>query len=64
MKKAVSWAQRALSKLKRDESGAALIEYALLVGLVAVLCIAALGLLQTRIAAAYGAIGTHLTTIQ
>ena len=50
--------------LKADESGAALIEYAMIVGLVAVAAVAALTTLNTQIGAAFGRIGTHLTNIQ
>jgi len=47
-----------------DESGAALIEYAMIIGLVAVAAVAALTALNGQISDAFGRIGTHLTSIQ
>jgi Flp pilus assembly pilin Flp len=49
--------------LKADESGAALIEYAMIVGLVAVAAVAALTALNNNIGAAFGRIGGHLNSI-
>jgi pilus assembly protein Flp/PilA len=40
----------------RDESGQALVEYGLLVGLIAVVCVAAVTLLGTQIEGAFNAI--------
>lgn len=48
---------------RKDEDGAALVEYALIVGLVAVAAIAAMTTLSTNISGALGKIGGHLTTI-
>jgi pilus assembly protein Flp/PilA len=50
---------RARSALRRDE-GAALAEYGLLVGLIAVVCIAAVTLLGQNIAAAFNAIAAAI----
>jgi Flp pilus assembly pilin Flp len=50
--------------LRRDESGAALIEYALVIGLVAVVCVTALTTLQGQIGAAFGVIGGKLAAIK
>jgi len=44
--------------LRRREEGASLVEYALLVALIALACIAALGLLGNNIANAFNNIGT------
>jgi pilus assembly protein Flp/PilA len=44
----------------RDERGAALVEYGLLVGLIAVVCVAGVTLLGTQIAAAFDAITAAL----
>jgi Flp pilus assembly pilin Flp len=49
---------------RADDSGAALIEYAMIIGLVAVASITALGLLSTDINDAFGRIGVHLGNIQ
>jgi pilus assembly protein Flp/PilA len=48
--------------LRRDE-GAALVEYALLVGLIAVVCIAAITLLGTNISDLFNRIAAKLTGI-
>jgi len=50
-----------LRKLRRDESGASLIEYALLVGLIAVVSIATLTTLGTTIKGLWTTISTDLT---
>jgi pilus assembly protein Flp/PilA len=50
---------RARNVLRRDE-GAALAEYGLLVGLIAVVCIAAVTLLGTNIAAAFNQIAAAI----
>ncbi|HEX3699095.1 MAG TPA: Flp family type IVb pilin [Phenylobacterium sp.] len=50
-----------VSALRDDESGAALIEYAMLIGLVAVAGVAALTALNGSIGAAFGRIGADLT---
>lgn len=53
-----------IADLSRDDSGAAMIEYALLIGLVAIAGIAAFTALQGNLSAALGRIGGHLTSIQ
>lgn len=50
-----------LRDLRDDKSGAAMIEYALLVGLVAVGAIAAIGALTTALNGRIGAISTKLS---
>ena len=45
-----------LARLRRDDEGASLVEYGLLVALIAVVCIAAVTLLGTTIAAQFTAI--------
>lgn len=52
-----------LSRLRQDQGGAALVEYALLIGLVAVAAMAALTGLKDKLTGAYDAIGTHLGSI-
>jgi Flp pilus assembly pilin Flp len=49
--------------LRGDESGAALIEYALVVGLIAVVCVTALTTLQGQIAVAISTIGNKMSAI-
>jgi pilus assembly protein Flp/PilA len=53
----VSWLQ---ARLDTDERGAALVEYGLLVALIAVVCIVTVGLLGTAINAKFDFINTHL----
>jgi pilus assembly protein Flp/PilA len=48
-------------RLRGDDRGAALVEYGLLVGLIAVVCIVAIQLLGTQIAGFFNAITTALT---
>ena len=50
-------------KLVTGNEGATLVEYALLVGLIAVVCIAAVELLGDGINAMFTAIGTKLSTV-
>lgn len=52
-----------LSELRQDEDGAALVEYALLVGLMAVAAIAAVGVLSPKLTTAFTNIGAHLTSL-
>lgn len=56
--------QARLAKLRTDDSGAAMIEYALLIGLVAIAGIAALTALQGNLSTALTNIGGHLTSIK
>ena len=49
-----------LSKLRRDEDGAALVEYALLVGLIAVVAVAAVTTLGTSISSKFTSIAGSL----
>ena len=47
-------------RLAKDEGGAALVEYGMLVGLIAVVCIVAVQLLGTTINGVFGAINAAL----
>jgi pilus assembly protein Flp/PilA len=49
--------------LRRDERGAALIEYGLLIGLIAVICAAALTLLGQEISGAFSFIASAMSVI-
>ena len=53
--------QKFLSRFVKDESGAALVEYGILCGLIAVVCIAAVTLLGTTINTVLTTINTALT---
>jgi len=53
-----------LAALRNEDSGAALIEYALVVGLVAVVCVAALQALQGSVATSLNTIGGKLAAIK
>ncbi len=50
-------------RLERDDKGATLVEYGLLVGLIAVVCIAAVTALGTSIDGLFDAIATRLGTV-
>ena len=49
--------------LRRDEKGAALVEYGLLIGLIAVICAAAVTLLGQEISGAFSFIASSLSAI-
>ena len=49
------------ARFGQDEKGASLVEYALLVGLIAVVCIAAVQLLGTTVNGVFGALNAALT---
>ena len=49
-----------INRLRSDEEGAALIEYGMLVGLIAVVCVVAIQLLGTQINSAFIRITTDL----
>jgi pilus assembly protein Flp/PilA len=50
-----------LARLGHDEQGAALVEYGILVGLIAVICIAAVTIVGTQVSAAFSKIASSLT---
>ena len=49
--------------LRRDEKGAALVEYGLLIGLIAVVCAAALTMLGQEISSAFSFMASSLSAI-
>ena len=51
-----------INSFAKDEQGAALVEYGILVGLIAVVCIGAVTLLGTTIDGVFDTINTDLTT--
>jgi len=52
-----------LARLRRDEEGAALVEYGMLVGLIAVICVVAVTLLGQEVSNAFSAISVALGAI-
>jgi pilus assembly protein Flp/PilA len=52
-----------INRFRRDEEGAALVEYGMLVGLIAVICIAAVTLLGQEVSAAFSTIAVALAVI-
>ena len=53
--------QKLISRLRRDDEGAALVEYGLLVGLIAVICVVAVTALGTEVSAAFSSIASALS---
>jgi pilus assembly protein Flp/PilA len=52
-----------LNRLQRDETGAALVEYGMLVGLIAVVCIVAVTTLGTEISTVFSIVSSDLADI-
>jgi pilus assembly protein Flp/PilA len=52
-----------INRFRRDEKGAALVEYGMLVGLIAVICVAAVTLLGTDVSGAFSTIASDLAKI-
>ncbi len=63
MSKIKNWAISKVAKLQtmQDEEGQGLAEYGLILALIAVVCIAALGILGGNIAGVLGALGGKIT---
>jgi pilus assembly protein Flp/PilA len=55
--------QRLISRFRRDDEGAALVEYGMLVGLIAVICVVAVTTLGTEVSTAFSAIASALSGI-
>jgi pilus assembly protein Flp/PilA len=53
---------RLMDRLRRDDEGAALVEYGMLVGLIAVICVVAVTTLGTEVSTAFSRIASALTT--
>ena len=53
---------KAQNLLTRKEEGATMVEYGLMVALIAVVCIAAVTFLGTRISAMFSSVGTSINT--
>ncbi|MGH7087757.1 MAG: Flp family type IVb pilin [Stellaceae bacterium] len=54
---------RMFDRFRRDDEGAALVEYGMLVGLIAVICIVAVTLLGQEVSDAFSKIGAALSGI-
>jgi pilus assembly protein Flp/PilA len=52
-----------LDRLRRDEKGAALVEYGMLVGLIAVICIVAVTALGTEVSTVFSIVASDLVSI-
>jgi pilus assembly protein Flp/PilA len=52
-----------INRFRRDEEGAALVEYGMLVGLIAVICVAAVTLLGQEVSTAFSIIAASLASI-
>jgi pilus assembly protein Flp/PilA len=55
--------RKIINRFRQNEEGAALVEYGLLVGLIAVICVAAVTLLGTDVSSAFSAIAARLSAI-
>ena len=52
-----------IDRFRREEEGAALVEYGMLVGLIAVICVVAVTTLGTEVSTAFSAIASALSGI-
>ena len=52
-----------INRFRRDDEGAALVEYGMLVGLIAVICVAAVTLLGQDVSGAFSVIADALSAI-
>ena len=55
--------RKILNRFRQNEEGAALVEYGMLVGLIAVICVAAVTLLGQDVSSAFSAIAAQLSAI-
>jgi len=55
--------RKTFSRFVKNDEGAALVEYGMLVGLIAVVCVGAVTLLGTEIAGAFGTISAALAAL-
>jgi pilus assembly protein Flp/PilA len=53
--------RKLINRLRRDDEGAALVEYGMLVGLIAVICVVAVTALGTEISTAFSKIAKGLS---
>jgi pilus assembly protein Flp/PilA len=52
-----------INRLRRDERGAALVEYGLLIGLIAVICVVAVTAVGTDVSTLFSAVASDLASI-
>ena len=55
--------RKLINRLRRDDEGAALVEYGMLVGLIAVICVVAVTTLGTEVSTAFSRIASALTSL-
>jgi pilus assembly protein Flp/PilA len=55
--------RKLINRFRQDEEGAALVEYGMLVGLIAVICVGAVTLLGNEVSQAFSNIASALTNI-
>jgi pilus assembly protein Flp/PilA len=55
--------RKLVDRFRRDNEGAALVEYGMLVGLIAVICVAAVTLLGSEVSTAFSLIAASLSSI-
>jgi len=55
--------RKLFARLRPDEDGAALVEYGMLVGLIAVVCLLAVTTLGTEISSAFSYYAAHLASV-
>jgi pilus assembly protein Flp/PilA len=55
--------RKLINRLRRDDEGAALVEYGMLVGLIAVICVVAVTTLGTEVSQAFSKIASGLAGI-
>ena len=55
--------RKILNRFRQNEEGAALVEYGLLVGLIAIICVAAVTLLGQDVSSAFSIIASKLSAI-
>ena len=55
--------QKLIDRFRREEQGAALVEYGMLVGLIAVICVVAVTALGTEVSTAFSNIAAALTSL-
>ena len=58
-----SQVRKLICRFRRDEDGAALIEYGMLIGLIAVVCLVAVTTLGTEISSAFSYYAAHLAGV-
>jgi pilus assembly protein Flp/PilA len=55
--------RKLINRFRRDDDGAALVEYGMLVGLIAVICVVAVTTLGTEVSTAFSTIASALSGI-